>query len=156
MGALEFRPSHGPADTASASASASVDVSALVELASNILTQRNSFHGAFTTEQRGASLQDILRVGTSAGGARANAIIAWNEKTNEVHSGQVEAGKGFSYWLLKFNGVAGNKDKELDDPAGYGLIEQALRTIRKLDMPMNPACHLESLIVLPERIVRLS
>lgn len=121
MGALEFRPSHGPAYAESAS----VDVSALVELASNILTQRNSFHGAFASKQRGASLQDILRVGTSAGGARAKAIIAWNEKTNEVRSGQVEAGKDFSYWLLKFDGVAGNRDKELDDPAGYGLIEHA-------------------------------
>ena len=70
-------------------------------------------------------MQDILRVGTSAGGARAKAIIAWNQDTKEVRSGQVEAGSGFSYWLLKFDGVSGNKDKELEDPAGYGLIEYA-------------------------------
>ena len=60
----------------------------------------------------------MLRVGTSAGGARAKAVIAWNRRTNEVRSGQVAAGPGFSYWLLKFDGVAGNKDKELEDPAG--------------------------------------
>ncbi len=112
MGALEYLPSQGPFT----GESESVDVKALVELASNILTKRNTLHG---------SLQDILRVGTSAGGARAKAIIAWNQKTNEVRSGQVKAGKGFSYWLLKFDGVSGNKDKELEDPAGYGLIEHA-------------------------------
>ena len=53
------------------------------------------------------------------------AVIAWNPKTNEVRSGQVEAGKGFEYWLLKFDGVSGNKDKELEDPKGYGAIEYA-------------------------------
>ncbi len=71
------------------------------------------------------ALKDILRVGTSAGGARAKAVIAWNPKTNEVRSGQVRAGKGFEYWLLKFDGVSGNRDKELEDPTGYGLIEYA-------------------------------
>lgn len=64
-------------------------------------------------------------MGTSAGGARAKAIIAWNEETNEVRSGQVRAADGFSYWLLKFDGVSGNKDKELDDPQGYSIIEYA-------------------------------
>ncbi|MEZ5504353.1 MAG: HipA domain-containing protein [Halioglobus sp.] len=51
--------------------------------------------------------------------------MAWNPKTNEVRSGQVKAGAGFEYWLLKFDGVTGNQDKELEDPAGYGLIEYA-------------------------------
>ncbi len=75
--------------------------------------------GKYTT------LRDILRVGTSAGGARAKAVIAWNPKTNEVRSGQVKAGSGFEYWLMKFDGVSGNKDKELEDPKGYGAIEYA-------------------------------
>ena len=57
--------------------------------------------------------------------ARAKAIIAWNPDSNTVRSGQVDAGKGFSYWLLKFDGVAGNRDKEMEDPSGYGLIEYA-------------------------------
>jgi serine/threonine-protein kinase HipA len=70
-------------------------------------------------------LQEILLVGTSAGGARAKAVIAWNRKTQEVRSGQLPAGAGFEYWLLKFDGVAGNKDKELEDPQGYGAIEYA-------------------------------
>ncbi len=71
------------------------------------------------------ALRDILSVGTSAGGARAKAVIAWNRATNEVRSGQIAAGDGFDYWLLKFDGVAGNKDKELEDPKGYGAIEYA-------------------------------
>lgn len=121
MGALEYVPSQGPPGTKSEH----VDVGALVELASKILTQRNNLQGSFASANREDSLQDILRVGTSAGGARAKAIIAWNHKTNEVRSGQVKAGHGFSYWLLKFDGVSGNKDKELADPAGYGLIEYA-------------------------------
>ncbi len=121
MGALEYLPSQGPFT----GKSESVDVKALVALASNILTKRNALQGSFAPELREDSLQDILRVGTSAGGARAKAIIAWNHKTNEVRSGQAKAGKGFSYWLLKFDGVSGNRDKELEDPAGYGLIEHA-------------------------------
>jgi serine/threonine-protein kinase HipA len=121
MGALEYLPSQGP----STSKSEPVDIEALIELAGNILTKRNTLQGSFAAELRGDALQDMLRVGTSAGGARAKAIIAWNQETNAVRSGQVRAGKGFSYWLLKFDGVSGNRDKELEDPAGYGLIEYA-------------------------------
>ena len=121
MGALEYLPSQGPFTDKSEP----VDVKALVELASKILTKRNALQGSFNPELREDSLLDILRVGTSAGGARAKAIIAWNQKTNEVRSGQLKAGKGFSCWLLKFDGVSGNRDKELEDSAGYGLIEHA-------------------------------
>jgi serine/threonine-protein kinase HipA len=121
MGALEYAPTEGP----TSSKSKPIDVEALVKLASEILTNRNELEGSFAPLDRENSLTDILQVGTSAGGARAKAIIAWNPKTDEVRSGQVKAGKGFSYWLLKFDGVSGNKDKELEDPAGYGLIEYA-------------------------------
>ncbi len=121
MGALEFAPATGPRFNKSKR----VDVEALVRLASDILTNRSAFEGSFAEPGREESLRDILRVGTSAGGARAKAIIAWNPGTNEVRSGQVDAGEGFSYWLLKFDGVSGNKDRELEDPQGYGLIEFA-------------------------------
>ena len=121
MGALEFTPAAGP----SPKQARTIDVQALVELASEILTQRNRVQGSFVSPDRETALQDILRVGTSAGGARAKAIIAWNPDTNTVRSGQVDAGKGFSYWLLKFDGVSGNRDKEMEDPSGYGLIEYA-------------------------------
>ncbi len=66
-----------------------------------------------------------MQVGASAGGVRAKAVIAWKPVTHEVHSGQVKAPEGFGYWLLKFDGVSGNKDKELEDPQGYGAIEYA-------------------------------
>jgi serine/threonine-protein kinase HipA len=96
-----------------------------VALASEILTKRKSLAVSFTDAQKEKALLDILRVGTSAGGARAKAIIAWNPDTNEVRSGQVAAGKGFEHWLLKFDGVRGNRDRELEDPQGYGVIEYA-------------------------------
>ena len=121
MGALEFVPAIGPR----ASRTTHVEVEKLVELASEVLTHRNNLQVTFAGEEKEHALRDILRVGTSAGGARAKAIIAWNPKTNEVRSGQVKAGKGFEYWLLKFDGVSGNKDKELEDPKGYGVIEYA-------------------------------
>ncbi len=121
MGALEFAPIIGP----KARQTNHIEVGKLVELASEVLTHRNHLHASFAAEGKEEALRDILRVGTSAGGARAKAVIAWNPKTNEVRSGQVKAGEGFEYWLLKFDGVSGNKDKELEDPKGYGMIEYA-------------------------------
>lgn len=121
MGALEFAPANGP----TAKPATRIEVDTLVGLASEVLVQRNNLQASFAGDGKQDAFRDILRVGTSAGGARAKAIIAWNPKTNEVRSGQVKAGKGFEYWLLKFDGVSGNRDKELDDPKGYGLIEYA-------------------------------
>lgn len=121
MGALEY----APALRLGVSGSAPLEIERLVELASEVLTHRNNLQVWFHNEGRELALKEILRVGTSAGGARAKAVIAWNPKTNKVRSGQVKAGKGFEYWLLKFDGVSGNKDKELEDPRGYGAIEYA-------------------------------
>lgn len=121
MGALEFAPSIGP----KARQTNPIEIGKLVELASEVLTHRNKLQASFADEEKEHALRDILRVGTSAGGARAKAVIAWNPKTNEVRSGQVQAARGFEYWLLKFDGVSGNKDKELEDPQGYGVIEYA-------------------------------
>ena len=121
MGALEFAPVVGPI-TRSAK---KIQVEALVKLATDVLANRNNLKTTFAGKQRAQALGDILRVGTSAGGARAKAVIAWNARTNEVRSGQVAAGAGFDYWLLKFDGVVNNRDKELADPKGYGAIEYA-------------------------------
>jgi serine/threonine-protein kinase HipA len=121
MGALEFGPVLGPRPRKATK----IEVDSLVRLASEVLTQRGELKGDFSGPGRAKALNDILRVGTSAGGARAKAVIAWNPATNEVRSGQVRADPGFEYWLLKFDGVSGNKDKELDDPNGYGAIEYA-------------------------------
>ncbi|MGD9582464.1 MAG: type II toxin-antitoxin system HipA family toxin [Lysobacterales bacterium] len=127
MGALEFVPTLGPGPQRATI----VEIDALVRLASDVLTQRNALHGSLTNGDREKALNDILRVGTSAGGARAKAVIAWHPQTGEVRSGQVAAGEGFEYWLLKFDGVSGNKDKELDDPKGYGAIEYAYHLMAK-------------------------
>jgi serine/threonine-protein kinase HipA len=121
MGALEFAPMAGPRRRVSSK----IDIDALVGLASQVLTHRHDLRASFADEDKAEALRDILSVGTSAGGARAKAVIAWNPRTNEVRSGQVEAGEGFGYWLLKFDGVSGNKDKELADPKGYGVVEHA-------------------------------
>ena len=127
MGALEFRPARGPA----ARRASHVEIDRLVQLASEILTHRDSLDVSFAGDEKKAALTEILRVGTSAGGARAKAVIAWNPETNEVRSGQVAAGRGFQYWVLKFDGVSGNRDKELEDPQGYGAIEYAYARMAK-------------------------
>ena len=121
MGALEFAPAAGPVTRRAQK----IQIDALVQLASDVLSQRDNLAASFADTKRADALQDILRVGTSAGGARAKAVIAWNRETSEIRSGQIAAGAGFDYWLLKFDGVAGNKDKELDDAKGYGAIEYA-------------------------------
>jgi serine/threonine-protein kinase HipA len=121
MGALEFFPILGR----SLRASTKINVDALVALASAVLTHRNSLQVSFSSRRRHAGLTEILRVGTSAGGARAKAIVAWNSTTHEIRSGQVKAPPGFDYWLLKFDGVSANKDKELEDPKGFTVIEYA-------------------------------
>ena len=115
MGALEFAPATGP----KVRQAASIQIDKLVDLASEVLTHRNNSKASFADKSRERSLRDILRVCSSAGGARAKAVIAWNSSTNEVRSGQIPAGEGFEYWLLKFDGVSCNKDKELEDPKGY-------------------------------------
>jgi serine/threonine-protein kinase HipA len=140
MGALEFMPAQGP----SAEASGSIQIADLVTLASEILSQKKGLATSFQEPERERALQTILRVGTSAGGARAKALIAWNPSTGEVRSGQLEAPPGFSHWLLKFDGVSGNKDKELEDPQGYGLIELAYsRMARAAKITMSDCRLLE-------------
>jgi serine/threonine-protein kinase HipA len=121
IGALEFAPSTGP----DASKTSPIQVKRLVELASEVLNRRVELQGSFNRPGDESMMREILRVGTSAGGARAKAVIAWNPKTNEVRSGQVSADPDFDYWILKFDGVSGNRDKELEDPKGYGAIEYA-------------------------------
>ncbi len=127
MGALEYRP----ALDGSAKASESIQIEALVELASEVLSQRESL--ADRLEQQDPSVDDqalqrLIQVGTSAGGARAKAVIAMNA-AGEIRSGQVKAPKGFTYWLLKFD-VAKNTDV-LADSQGFGRVEYAYSLMAK-------------------------
>lgn len=116
MGALEFEPANTDNQL---NTSSNIEIKELVDLATHILEKRINFSKKL--EQNNETLFDILRVGTSAGGARPKAIIAYNDKTKEVRSGQVIAPQGFGYWLLKFDGVQGEFIK--DNPLGIGRIE---------------------------------
>jgi serine/threonine-protein kinase HipA len=140
MGALEYAPVLGPRPRKASK----IDVDALVRLAGDVLTRRGGLRGRLDGTDDSTALRDILVVGTSAGGARAKAVIAWNRETNEVRSGQVAAGEGFEHWLLKFDGVAGNQDKELEDPKGFGVVEYAYhRMARAAGVVMNECRLLE-------------
>lgn len=121
MGALEFQPALLNAEPATHQ----IDVERLVALANEVLNQRMSLKGTLTGTDDSLALEDILRVGTSAGGARAKAILAWNETTGEFRSGQLPTADGFGLWLMKFDGISANRDKELADPQGFGRIEYA-------------------------------
>ncbi|MDF9778785.1 serine/threonine-protein kinase HipA [Pseudomonas baetica] len=140
MGALEYRPAlDGAAKT-----SESFQIQALVELASEVLSQRESLAERLTKHDPSvdeAALQRLIQVGTSAGGARAKAVIAMND-AGEIRSGQVKAPKGFTYWLLKFD-VAKHTDV-LADSQGYGRIEYAYSVMAKdAGITMNPCELLE-------------
>lgn len=117
MGALEFRPSLRPRS----SKAEQVHIDKLIELASIALTNKEGLSAQLCDEE---SLKEILRVGTSAGGARAKAVIALNPATNEIRSGQASVPKGFEHWLMKFDGVSSSFDG-VKDPQGYGRIEYA-------------------------------
>jgi serine/threonine-protein kinase HipA len=138
MGALEYEPVLGPRQ----STSSDLEIDVLVELASEVLTERTLVKGSFEPDEREHAIRELLLVGTSAGGARAKAVIAWNPDTNAVRSGQVDAGPGFQYWLLKFDGVRGNRDKELEDPRGFGAIEFAYYLMATAAGVSMPECRL--------------
>lgn len=101
MGALEFEPSRAASIL---NESTEIYVNELTQLAEEVFTQREAFQTRMADNDKIAL--DILRVGTSAGGAKPKAIIAYNEETNDVRSGQVKAPEGFGYWILKFDGTS--------------------------------------------------
>lgn len=141
MGALEFFPAISENNLPSEN----IEVSQLVELASIVLSNRNNFKAVIDEcdkKNLSASLQKIISLGTSAGGARAKAVIALNPLTKEVRSGQCQTEQGFEHWLIKFSGVSNNKDKEDNDLADFGMIEYAYyKMAQECGIKMNP-CRL--------------
>lgn len=114
MGALEFKPAHGP----------KIHKATALELNSLVMEARKLIRGHIDNDHHAsAALRNIIEVGTSAGGARAKAVIAWNPKTKEICSGHVNADNGFEHWILKFDGMG--KDRELGSSQDYGRIEYA-------------------------------
>ncbi len=124
MGALEFEP----AEPQAGAASTKIEMNHLVHIAQEIMLGRKEFQTNLTADEQKA-LAQILKIGTSAGGARAKALIAFNAQTGEVRSGQAEAPKGFTHWLIKFDGVVDTQlslgDGPLGTSNGYGRVEMA-------------------------------
>lgn len=117
MGALEFDP---PIQKANIN-TFSVEVETLVQVAGKMLSQKEVFVTNLKSDEEKA-VREIIKIGTSAGGARPKAVIAYNEKTSEVRSGQTRVPEGFEHWLLKLDGVS---DVQLGATHGYGRVEYA-------------------------------
>lgn len=124
MGALEFYPVAGPDPVKSEP----LEIERLRTLAANILDQRKKVKVRLREKD---AFEQIVRVGTSAGGARAKVLIAYDDSTGTVLSGQVRASEGYGYWLLKFDDIENNRDKENADPAGFGALEYTYSQIAK-------------------------
>lgn len=131
MGALEFKPARGPMRR----------IATAIEMSELVSEARKAVSGALDTEDHAsAALRSIIEVGTSAGGARAKAVIAWNRDTHEIRAGQLAAAPGFEHWLLKFDGMG--RDLELGISQDYGRIEYAYALMaRKAGIDM-PECRL--------------
>ena len=138
MGALEYQPStepSGPKDRP-------MEVRELVELASLAFAEKEALDEKLTGDAGAEALLEVLSVGTSAGGARAKAVIAFDPSTRRVRSGQVELPAGFEHWLIKFDGVEFNGDWGVADPTGYGLLEYSYSQIANACDVSMAACDL--------------
>ena len=117
MGALEYEPSQELT-----SMNETVDLDALTKLASEILSEKEQIH----IEKNDNLMAQLMECGSSVGGARAKTLIAWNPETNDIRSGQINAGNGYEYWLLKFDNIKNNKDKDSrPDDGEYTKVEYA-------------------------------
>lgn len=124
MGALEFEPAmDAPYDT-----QAKFEIDTLVDVARDALNEKSTF-GVNLNDDRKAAIAEILRLGTSAGGQRAKAIIAYNKATGEVRSGQVEAPAGFDYYLIKLDGVTAKAG--FNETENYGRLEYSFYKLAK-------------------------
>ncbi len=127
MGALEYEPATGNVATKDKP----LEIQQLVALASMAFASKKAIDTRLTEDTGGQALLDILSVGTSAGGARAKAIVAFNPDTRQVRSGQLELPAGFEHWLIKFDGVEFSGDWGIADPIGYGLLEYSYYLMAK-------------------------
>ncbi|WP_310993749.1 type II toxin-antitoxin system HipA family toxin [Aequorivita marina] len=123
MGALEFEPTQ----LNNSKKTFKVEIQSLVDIAQKMISEREDFK---TNIQRNdeQAIKEIITIGTSAGGARPKAVIAFNEETGEVKSGQTSAPKGFEHWLIKLDGVS---DVQVGETKGYGRIEMAYYLMAK-------------------------
>ena len=124
MGALEYEPSNSYIRDANQE----INIAKMVEFASDVLNKQEKI---ILTKKDEISYKQLLRLGTSAGGARAKAIVAYNKKTEEFRSGQINLGEDFEHWLIKFDGVKKSGDKNLEDEPEYTLIEYSYYLMAK-------------------------
>lgn len=117
MGAIEFEPSQ----IKTGIKTFSLELNSLVEVARKILNEREKFLTNLDKNEEKA-MMEILKIGTSAGGARPKAVIGYNPKTKEIRSGQGNVPKGFEHWLLKLDGVSG---EQFGESSGWGRVEYA-------------------------------
>ena len=123
MGALEFEPRQLKTNTKTFA----VEIESLVSVARKMLSNRENFSVNVNKDEE-IAIKQIIAIGTSAGGARPKAVIAYNKKTGEVRSGQSNVPKGFEHWLIKLDGVS---DVQLGDSQGYGRVEMAYYLMAK-------------------------
>ncbi len=129
MGALEFEPAQLKANKNTFT----IAIENLVESAKKMLSDRQGFETDISANEQQA-IKEILKIGTSAGGARPKAVIAFNKKTKEVRSGQTKAPMGFDHWLLKLDGVSG---AQVGESHGWGRVEYAYHLMaRECDIDM--------------------
>lgn len=124
MGALEYIPASADIKDIDEN----INVREMVKFASYVLSNRENIS---LNANDSLTYSQLVQVGSSAGGARAKALIAWNENTNEVRSGQMQLGPGYDYWLMKFDNVSKNGDHGLEDKPEYTLIEYAYYLMAK-------------------------
>lgn len=117
MGALEFEPSTFKEDKNTFN----VEIDSLVGIARKMLSEREEFSADLSKDEEKA-MREILKIGTSAGGARPKALIAYNQITGDVRSGQTKVPKDYEHWLIKLDGVS---DEQFGESTGYGRIEYA-------------------------------
>lgn len=123
MGALEFEPSQ----IKTGKKNFSIELDNLVEVAQKMLNEREAFLTNLNKNEEKA-MMEILKIGTSAGGARPKAVIAYNPITREIGSGQGDVPKGFEHWLLKLDGVSG---EQFGESSGWGRVEYAYYLMAK-------------------------
>ena len=133
MGALEFKPALRPQERKTVP----IEIGEIIKLAQYVIDNRTEM--LVNLKDKDKALETIIRIGTSAGGARAKALIAWNRETNEIRSGQVAPPKGFEPWIMKFDGI---NDQALGVPQGYGRVEYTYHLMAKHAGIKMSECHL--------------
>lgn len=135
MGALEYVP----ASTEIKDIDENINVREMVKFASDVLAGKERISLKINDN---LTYSQLVQVGSSAGGARAKALMAWNEETNEVRSGQMQLGPGYDYWLMKFDNVLKNGEHGLEDRPEYTLIEYAYYLMAKNAGIMMNECRI--------------